>query len=135
MRNELHRFSDYMTIAGKSSNLRYPICVEGKWELLEKAEKTQVELGSRFESVRHPVRASLERFGYQQGTCPVAERTTEKVVNLPLHPRVSLKEAKCAVQIISTQAQKSPRISSSAPPRILCGPGGCVQDIGGLKPL
>lgn len=99
--------------------LRYPICVENKQELLDRAAKARVELGGWFESVLHPVRASLERFGYQQGTCPVAERTAEKVVNLPLHPRVSLKEAKRTVQFVLGQARRSPTITHSSPSQLL----------------
>jgi len=100
--------------------LRYPICVENKWELLERAAESRIELGGWFESVLHPVRASLERFGYRPGTCPVAERTARKVVNLPLHNRVSLEEAERTLEFISAEAQRSPRIASSVLGRVEC---------------
>jgi dTDP-4-amino-4,6-dideoxygalactose transaminase len=84
--------------------LRYPIRVANKWELLYKAADARVELGSWFESVLHPIRTSLERFGYQRGRCPVAEQTANEVVNLPLHPRVSIQEAERIVEFICQSA-------------------------------
>lgn len=80
--------------------LRYPLRVANKWEVLQKAAESRVELGSWFESVLHPVRTSLDRFGYLPGCCPVAERTANQVLNLPLHPRVSAAEAEKVIDFV-----------------------------------
>lgn len=81
--------------------LRYPLHVANKWELLESAEKARIELGSWFESVLHPIRTSLERFGYELGQCPVGEKAASEIVNLPLHPRVSIAEAERIVEFVA----------------------------------
>jgi perosamine synthetase len=73
--------------------LRYPVRVTNKADLLERARTQRIELGSWFESVLHPVRTRLDRFGYALGQCPVAEQAAEEIVNLPLHSRISLDEA------------------------------------------
>lgn len=80
--------------------LRYPVRVSNKWELLDKARVARVELGSWFESVLHPIRSSLERFGYQMGTCPLAEGIAGEVLNLPLHEGISIEEAERIVDFI-----------------------------------
>jgi dTDP-4-amino-4,6-dideoxygalactose transaminase len=85
--------------------LRYPIRVANKWNLLREASNNQVELGSWFESVLHPIRKPLERFGYQQGQCLVAERTANEVVNLPTHFRVSRAEAQRIVEFVDQAAE------------------------------
>jgi dTDP-4-amino-4,6-dideoxygalactose transaminase len=73
--------------------LRYPIRVGNKWELLSKASHSAVEVGGWFESVLHPIRSTLDGFGYKSGVCAMAERTAREVINLPVHPKVSLDEA------------------------------------------
>ena len=84
--------------------LRIPIRVANKSELLQQAATTRIELGSWFESVLHPVQNALERFGYHQGQCPRAEQTAQQVINLPLHSRVSFKEARRIVDFICRNA-------------------------------
>lgn len=73
--------------------LRFPIRITNKWELLKAAKRAHIEIGSWFESVLHPNQDSLRQFGYIKGQCPIAEQTANQVVNLPLHPRVSLDDA------------------------------------------
>jgi dTDP-4-amino-4,6-dideoxygalactose transaminase len=43
-----------------------------------------------FSPLLHGAVGDLRRFGYQPGSCPVAERVAEQIVNLPTHPRVPL---------------------------------------------
>jgi dTDP-4-amino-4,6-dideoxygalactose transaminase len=84
--------------------LRIPIRVANKSELIQQAATIRIELGSWFESVLHPVQRALERFGYHQGRCPMAEQTAQQVINLPLHSRVSLKEARRIVDFVCRNA-------------------------------
>jgi dTDP-4-amino-4,6-dideoxygalactose transaminase len=90
---------------GEPVFLRYPVRVTNKWNLLERAKGARIELGSWFESVLHPIRTSLERYGYHGGQCPVAERSANEVVNLPLHPRITSKEAKRIVEFVCNTAE------------------------------
>jgi dTDP-4-amino-4,6-dideoxygalactose transaminase len=74
--------------------LRYPVQVENKEEVLQKAKNKQVEIGSWFETPLHPI--PLEKhahFGYQIGQCPNAERQARETINLPLHTGITLQEA------------------------------------------
>jgi perosamine synthetase len=80
--------------------LRYPVRVINKAELLQRARIERIELGSWFESVLHPVRTGLDRFGYRLGQCPVAEQVASEIVNLPLHSRVSLDESQRIVDFV-----------------------------------
>ena len=74
--------------------LRYPVKVGNKDELLQKARRERVELGSWFESPLHPVPLSVHQvFGYSPGECPNAEAVVGQVVNLPMHSRVTTTEA------------------------------------------
>jgi len=47
------------------------------------AEKARVPLGDWFSSPLHPVTDNLERWWFQAGEFPVAERLARSVVNLP----------------------------------------------------
>jgi len=93
--------------------LRYPLRVANKQDLLHRAEKERVEIGSWMETVLHPVMGSiLDSFGYKAGQCPVAEQAAQEVVNLPVHPFVSIDEARRIAKFISRTAQKPQPISS-----------------------
>jgi perosamine synthetase len=74
--------------------LRYPIMVQNKKELLQRARAARVELGSWFETPLHPVSLSQHVFfGYPLGQCPNSEAAASQIVNLPLHQRVTIDEA------------------------------------------
>lgn len=83
--------------------VRYPVRVENKQTLLQRAAEHRIELGSWFETVLHPVDQALDRFGYRVGQCPVAEETARQVVNLPLHQRVTADEAERILSFIERQ--------------------------------
>jgi perosamine synthetase len=68
--------------------LRYPVMVADKQRTLEAARKCQVEIGDWFVSPLHPLTGQLTRVGYRPGECPVGERVSQHVVNLPTHLRV-----------------------------------------------
>ena len=86
--------------------LRYPVRVGNKCELLQRARDAGIEMGSWFESVLHPMHGPLDRYGYRAGMCPSAERTATEVVNLPLHRRVSLDEAKRIAEFVCNVGEK-----------------------------
>jgi perosamine synthetase len=74
--------------------LRYPVMVQNKQELLRGARHTRVELGSWFDTPLHPAPLSQHAvFGYAPGQCPNSEAAARRIVNLPLHQRVTVDEA------------------------------------------
>ena len=89
--------------------LRYPIQVANKEQLLRAARAAHVEMGSWFESPLHPVALEKHiRFGYLEGHCPRAELAARRLVNLPLHPRVSPSEARRIAAFFLQHARLAP---------------------------
>ena len=86
--------------------VRYPVRIAEKGEALAQAAKAGVELGSWFECPLHPIETSLASYDYEPGMCPEAEKAAREVVNLPLHPRASVKTVERSVDFITgfTQA-------------------------------
>ena len=74
--------------------LRFPVQVENKASLLASAASTGIEIGSWFETPLHPLpMEDHPRMQYRPGSCPVAETTARRVINLPLHERVTGSDA------------------------------------------
>lgn len=68
-------------LAGHSM-LRYPLRVRNKNKVLRLAMKYKIPVGEWFISPLHPVRGSLEPWGYKYGMCPQAEKACAEVINL-----------------------------------------------------
>ncbi len=81
--------------------VRYPVRVKDKALALRSAARHFVELGSWFECPLHPIETPMNQFGYETGMCPVAERASAEVVNLPVHPRVNSSTARRTVDFIA----------------------------------
>jgi perosamine synthetase len=69
--------------------VRYPYLSRNRAALLAAANAAGLELGLWFEAPVHPARTNLPSVGYNSGDCPVAERTSQRIVNLPCHPGVT----------------------------------------------
>ena len=82
--------------------LRYPVLVEYKQRVLEEAKRKRVEIGDWFLSPVHPNLSGWEKVNYVRGSCPIAESVCSRVINLPTHSGVTLKEARGAVEIIES---------------------------------
>lgn len=87
--------------------VRYPLQVANKDALLKLAADNQIELGSWFETPLHPIPLESHiNFGYELGCCPVTELTAQRVVNLPVHPKVSKEEANRIVDFFIKHAER-----------------------------
>jgi len=82
--------------------VRYPVRIMEKNEALAKAAMAGIELGSWFECPLHPIETPLEAYDYEIGMCPEAEKASNEVINLPLHPRAGEKTAKRTVDFITS---------------------------------
>lgn len=90
---------------GDTNLLRYPVLVANKDELLEKAKKEHIELGSWFETPLHPIPLSEHKFfNYKMGQCLNAERDARRVINLPLHEQVTIGDAEKILAFILQNA-------------------------------
>ena len=65
------------------SFLKYPLLVTDRPTFQAAAEKARVPLGDWFSSPLLPIETGLERWRFQPGNFPVAERLARTVVNLP----------------------------------------------------
>jgi dTDP-4-amino-4,6-dideoxygalactose transaminase len=80
--------------------VRYPLRVADKEKALAEAPAHGVEVGSWFECPLHPIETPMHLYDYEQGMCPVAEKASREVINLPTHPRAGLRTAKRTVEFI-----------------------------------
>jgi len=65
------------------SFLKYPLRVNDRLTFQAAAEKARVPLGDWFCSPLHPIETGLDRWRFQTGDFPMAERLSRSVVNLP----------------------------------------------------
>jgi dTDP-4-amino-4,6-dideoxygalactose transaminase len=80
--------------------VRYPVRIKDKWRAVEEAAKHGIELGTWFEAPLHSKDTRHELHGYHWGQCLQAEKASNEVVNLPLHPRASEKTIRRTVDFI-----------------------------------
>lgn len=85
--------------------LRYPVRVADKGEVLTRASRQGLEIGSWFDLPLHPAGTRMEDFGYSPGACPQAEAASAEVVNLPTHLRVTDATAERTVQFLRLHAR------------------------------
>jgi len=113
--NELHRIGfSYVQLKPWEDAifLCYPVRVGNKSELLRKASKHGIELGSWFECPLHPIETSMSAFGYRSGLCPIAERIASEVINLPTHCRVSWRQAERTIEFLARYALPADKFSN-----------------------
>jgi perosamine synthetase len=85
--------------------LRYPVRVSNKAEVLARASRAGVEIGSWFEVPLHPAGTPMEALGYRQGMCPEGEAASRETINLPTHRKVSMATAERTLEFLRKQAR------------------------------
>lgn len=80
--------------------LRYTIQTDRAEELIKFAKRKAVFLGDWYRPVIAPRGADFHQVGYQPGSCPQAEKASQRSVNLPTHPRLSLNDSQKIVKIL-----------------------------------
>jgi perosamine synthetase len=73
----------------RSVYVRFPYLARRRDVLSEAARHAGLVLGEWFEAPVHPRRTNMAAVGYTHGSCPVAERTSRSIVNLPCHPGIT----------------------------------------------
>jgi perosamine synthetase len=87
--------------AAECTLTRYPLLVEGKAELADRARARRLELAQWYETPIHPLRgAELAVVGYREGSCPNAERNARRIVSLPLNPKVGERDVRVAAELL-----------------------------------
>lgn len=64
---------------------RFPILVENRDGLLQKAAQKNIYLGKWYDQVVSPKQLDLKKVLYTVGSCPKAENISQKIVNLPIN--------------------------------------------------
>jgi dTDP-4-amino-4,6-dideoxygalactose transaminase len=72
---------------------RYPVLVENRDEILQKAASKNIYLGKWYDQVVAPKEIDLAKMKYTLGTCPSAEEVSAKIINMP----TTLSQASCTV--------------------------------------
>ena len=106
------RYSDWLSANGRTpavepvgyshAFLRYPLRVTDRPRVIHAADRAGVDLGDWFVSPIHPVVHGLDRWGYQAGSAPVAEKACAEIVNLPTGPRMSERDVQRVLDFLDT---------------------------------
>jgi len=80
--------------------LRYPIQCKNPKALREALRQEKVICGNWYNNPVYPRGIDMEKFGYINGSCPVAERVSKNILNLPTNIEVGGKEARKIKDIV-----------------------------------
>lgn len=83
------RVLQYDPVRAKPSWVRFPFIVDAPDAWRERISAAGLEPGSWLNDPCHPRGSNHEFAMYRRGSCPVAERVSSRILNLPIHPRVS----------------------------------------------
>jgi dTDP-4-amino-4,6-dideoxygalactose transaminase len=86
-----------LNFSGEPIFLRFPILIENRDFVLEKFKKENIYLGDWYKCVLIPC-SDLKIFDYEIGSCPKAEKTAEKIINLPTYIGVSKEKAEFIIK-------------------------------------
>ncbi len=79
--------------------IRYPLLVKNRDLVMETMAKKSIFLGNWYTQPVAPEDVNLERVGYRKGSCPIAEKTCQEIINLPTN--VDLNNAKKIIQTLN----------------------------------
>jgi len=89
-----------------STHLRVPLLVASRESFLADAQKARLEIGDWFEAPLHPASSPASVFGYEAGSCPVSERRTSQMVNLPTHSQMDETEIQRVLGFLETHREQ-----------------------------
>ncbi len=81
--------------------LKYAFFVRDRPAFLDLAARHRIPLGDWFLSPIHPIPSHWERWQYRTGSCPIAEKLSRHILNLPTDPSVSLAEAERIIAFLA----------------------------------
>lgn len=82
--------------------LRFPLFVNNRDELLQRAKKQNLYLGTWYSEVIDPKGVDFEKMHYVKGSCPNAEKIARKIINLPTYPAMSKDDQNRVINFIKT---------------------------------
>ncbi len=90
------------------SFLRYPILVIQPRQIWRKMKKKRIILGDWYWSPIIPPSTNLAKMNYQKGSCPIAETSCQKILNLPTHINITLSQARKIAELVKEKSGFSP---------------------------
>ncbi|MBI2622159.1 aminotransferase class I/II-fold pyridoxal phosphate-dependent enzyme, partial [Candidatus Microgenomates bacterium] len=91
-------------IKDQDIHVRFPLLVNRRDELLKSAKSRGILLGDWYSHVVDPKGVDLTKIGYAFGSCPMAEQSATKIINLPTYPRMSVNDVRKVVRIVKDYA-------------------------------
>lgn len=84
----------------ESGYLRFAVMVKDRKEVLNHFRKNRIMLGDWYKSILHIPKENYGLLQYENGSCKVAEKVTENLINLPTNIKVNEKDAIHIVKMI-----------------------------------
>ena len=84
----------------KNVFLRFAVKHQKAHEIIKKAWQKNILIGDWYDSPIAPKDTKLDKLGYQNGTCPNAEKLATETFNLPTHINFSQKEAQKVIDFL-----------------------------------
>lgn len=81
-----------------ASYLRYPIFVETPQVWMQQTRNNAVYVGNWYHNVIDPKGSDIRKAGYQQGSCPNAEKASATILNLPT--RICSDQVHCILRLL-----------------------------------
>lgn len=79
--------------------LRFPVIINNAHNLYKYAKKHGILLGRWYKKPVDPA-ITLSLFGYDLGSCPKAEEYSEKIINLPTYPVMTVSDAEKVIKVV-----------------------------------
>lgn len=95
------------TFNSSSSYLRYNIFVDKPHSLRKFAGRHGIFLGNWYDQVVAPRDVDLEKVGYVDGSCPLAEEKAKQIVNLPTNPNMSMGDVERVIKVVKEWKRRS----------------------------
>lgn len=105
--------SMYVSAFGGGNNqqqaplLRFPLFINNRDELLQRAKKQHLYLGAWYSEVIDPKGVDFESVHYVKGSCPNAENIAKKIINLPTYHTLSKDDQEKVIHFIKTYGRNS----------------------------
>jgi hypothetical protein len=68
--------------------------------IIEEGKQKKIAFGNWYNNVIYPESVHLSKFGYQSGSCPVAEKLASETINLPNYQGITAEEIDKALKFI-----------------------------------
>jgi perosamine synthetase len=87
--------------------IRYPLLADNRNELINMFHKDHIELGLWFTAPISSLKTNNAVFGYEKGLCPISEKVSKKICNLPTHYGVNNSDADRMINVLNGTKKNS----------------------------